>query len=169
MLYEERNGVAWVVYLLLSLPPPFSPLSLLPHLCICLSLCLSALPPSFHCCLCVSLCLSPSFFPCPPSLPPTVALLNRMLQGLREWFWQDWLWFPEGMGWADLESRDGQVFSKSGDLWMSLPIALCFLVIRQIFEWSVYTHSYTHTNTHTLFIFTHKHTHTHTHIHILFS
>ncbi|XP_031441855.1 ceramide synthase 2a isoform X2 [Clupea harengus] len=64
---------------------------------------------------------------------------SRMLQGLREWFWQDWLWFPEGMGWADLESRDGQVFSKSGDLWMSLPIALCFLVIRQIFEWKVAT------------------------------
>ncbi|KAL2079957.1 hypothetical protein ACEWY4_023750 [Coilia grayii] len=63
-----------------------------------------------------------------------------MLQGLRAWFWQDWLWFPEGLGWADLENKDGgEVFAKSEDLWVTLPIALCFLIIRQVFEWKVAT------------------------------
>ncbi|KAG5264413.1 hypothetical protein AALO_G00253520 [Alosa alosa] len=62
-----------------------------------------------------------------------------MLSGLRAWLWQDWIWFPPGLGWADLESRDGKVFGQSGDLWVTLPIALCFLIIRQVFEWKVAT------------------------------
>lgn len=62
-----------------------------------------------------------------------------MLTALREWFWQDWIWFPEGLGWADLEDHDGKVFAKSSDLWVTLPIALCFLIIRQIFERTVAT------------------------------
>lgn len=57
-----------------------------------------------------------------------------MLSQLREWFWQERLWFPEGLGWADLEDRDGRVYAKAGDLWVALPIALIFLIIRQIFE-----------------------------------
>ncbi|XP_034029548.1 aryl hydrocarbon receptor nuclear translocator-like [Thalassophryne amazonica] len=58
----------------------------------------------------------------------------RMLSELSEWFWQEWLWFPEGLGWADLEDRDGRVYAKGCDLWVALPIALVFLIIRQIFE-----------------------------------
>ncbi|XP_051999372.1 ceramide synthase 2-like [Xyrauchen texanus] len=57
-----------------------------------------------------------------------------MLEGLSEVFWQERLWFPEGLGWADLEDRDGRVYAKARDLWVALPIALMFLVIRQIFE-----------------------------------
>lgn len=62
-----------------------------------------------------------------------------MLSQLREWFWQERLWFPEGLGWADLEDRDGRVYAKAGDLWVALPIALIFLIIRQIFERTVAT------------------------------
>uniref|UniRef100_A0A4W5QAH3 Uncharacterized protein n=1 Tax=Hucho hucho TaxID=62062 RepID=A0A4W5QAH3_9TELE len=50
------------------------------------------------------------------------------------WFWNERLWFPEGLGWADLEDKDGRVYAKASDLWVVLPIALAFLVIRQIFE-----------------------------------
>uniref|UniRef100_A0A7N6A994 Ceramide synthase 2b n=1 Tax=Anabas testudineus TaxID=64144 RepID=A0A7N6A994_ANATE len=57
-----------------------------------------------------------------------------MLYELNEWFWQERLWFPEGLGWADLEDRDGRVYAKPRDLWVALPIALVFLIIRQIFE-----------------------------------
>ncbi|KAM4630879.1 ceramide synthase 2a [Polymixia lowei] len=60
-----------------------------------------------------------------------------MLSRLHEFIWQDWIWFPEGLGWADLKDHDGKVFPKAGDLWATLPIALCFLVIRQIFERTV--------------------------------
>lgn len=61
----------------------------------------------------------------------------RMLSELSEWFWQERLWFPKGLGWADLEDRDGRVYAKAHDLWVALPIALLFLIIRQLFERSV--------------------------------
>lgn len=61
-----------------------------------------------------------------------------MMSELSEWFWQERLWFPEGLGWADLEDRDGRVYAKARDLWVALPIALVFLIVRQIFERSVY-------------------------------
>lgn len=58
-----------------------------------------------------------------------------MLPCLWELLWADWIWFPEGHGWADFQDQeDGQVFPKSSDLWATLPVALCFLVIRPIFE-----------------------------------
>ena len=57
-----------------------------------------------------------------------------MLSRLYEAIWADWIWFPEGHGWADLTDHDGKVFPKSRDLWAALPVALCFLVIRMIFE-----------------------------------
>ncbi|XP_077937512.1 ceramide synthase 2a isoform X2 [Gasterosteus aculeatus] len=63
----------------------------------------------------------------------------EMLSRLSEQIWADWIWFPEGHGWADLTDRDGQVFPKTQDLWATIPIALCFLVCRQIFERTVAT------------------------------
>ncbi|KAK5911069.1 hypothetical protein CgunFtcFv8_005279 [Champsocephalus gunnari] len=62
-----------------------------------------------------------------------------MLSRLREQIWADWIWFPEGYGWADLTDHDGKVYPKTQDLWVTIPIALCFLVIRQIFERTVAT------------------------------
>ncbi|XP_076611322.1 ceramide synthase 2a [Chaetodon auriga] len=60
-----------------------------------------------------------------------------MLSRLSELIWADWLWFPEGHGWADLKDDGDIVFPKPHDLWAALPIALCFLVIRQVFERAV--------------------------------
>uniref|UniRef100_A0A3B4V6W1 Ceramide synthase 2a n=1 Tax=Seriola dumerili TaxID=41447 RepID=A0A3B4V6W1_SERDU len=60
-----------------------------------------------------------------------------MLSRLSELIWADWIWFPEGHGWADLTDHDGKVYPKTRDLWATVPIALCFLVIRQIFERTV--------------------------------
>lgn len=68
---------------------------------------------------------------------PLCMLFCRMLSELSEWFWQERLWFPKGLGWADLEDRDGRVYAKARDLWVALPIALSFLIIRQLFERSV--------------------------------
>uniref|UniRef100_A0A3P9M0T7 Ceramide synthase 2b n=1 Tax=Oryzias latipes TaxID=8090 RepID=A0A3P9M0T7_ORYLA len=62
-----------------------------------------------------------------------------MLAELSEWFWQERLWFPKGLGWADLVDRDGRVYAKANDLWVALPIALVFLIVRQIFERTVAT------------------------------
>ncbi|XP_028837548.1 ceramide synthase 2-like isoform X2 [Denticeps clupeoides] len=62
-----------------------------------------------------------------------------MLAWLSETFWQERLWFPEGLGWEDLEDRDGRVYAKAQDLWVALPLALGFLAIRQIFERTIAT------------------------------
>ncbi|XP_018603279.1 ceramide synthase 2-like isoform X2 [Scleropages formosus] len=60
-----------------------------------------------------------------------------MLAWLSDCFWQERLWFPEGLGWADLQDRDGRVYAKAADLWVTIPLALCFLVVRQVFERTV--------------------------------
>ncbi|KAI1901531.1 hypothetical protein AGOR_G00035380 [Albula goreensis] len=62
-----------------------------------------------------------------------------MLAWLSDWFWQERLWFPVGLGWADLQDRDGRVYAKASDLWVTIPLALCFLIIRQVFERTVAT------------------------------
>lgn len=62
-----------------------------------------------------------------------------MLSWLKEVFWEERLWFPEGLGWKDLEDRDGRVYAKPADLWVVLPMALGFLLVRQIFERTVAT------------------------------
>ncbi|KAJ8354854.1 hypothetical protein SKAU_G00224210 [Synaphobranchus kaupii] len=64
---------------------------------------------------------------------------RSMLEWLSDWFWQERRWFPEGLGWADLQDRDGRVYAKASDLWVSLPIALAFLAVRQVFERTVAT------------------------------
>ncbi|XP_023685818.1 ceramide synthase 2-like isoform X2 [Paramormyrops kingsleyae] len=60
-----------------------------------------------------------------------------MLAWLSDCFWQERLWFPEGLGWKDLQDRDGRVYAKVEDLWVVIPLALGFLIVRQIFERTV--------------------------------
>ncbi|MBN3304378.1 CERS2 synthase, partial [Amia calva] len=57
-----------------------------------------------------------------------------MLQVVYEWFWWDRLWLPYNLTWSDLQDRDGRVYAKATDLWVTLPLALLFMVIRQLFE-----------------------------------
>lgn len=71
---------------------------------------------------------------------PSVDPSPNMLEWVSDLFWQEHLWFPEGLGWADLEDRDGRVYAKCRDLWVALPIAFIFLVVRQIFERTVGTY-----------------------------
>ncbi|XP_008330171.1 ceramide synthase 2a isoform X2 [Cynoglossus semilaevis] len=56
---------------------------------------------------------------------------------LSELVWADWIWFPEGYGWADLKDNDGKVYPKWQDLWACIPIAFCFMIIRKVFERTV--------------------------------
>lgn len=59
--------------------------------------------------------------------------MARMSSGLGEYLWADWIWFPEGYGWADLKDPD-VVLPQLPDLWAFIPIAVGFLVLRPIFE-----------------------------------
>lgn len=64
-------------------------------------------------------------------LPPSSL---RMLQTLYDYFWWERLWLPVNLTWADLEDRDGRVYAKASDLYITLPLALLFLIIRYFFE-----------------------------------
>uniref|UniRef100_A0A2K6FU18 Ceramide synthase 2 n=1 Tax=Propithecus coquereli TaxID=379532 RepID=A0A2K6FU18_PROCO len=57
-----------------------------------------------------------------------------MLQTLYDYFWWERLWLPVNLTWADLEDRDGRVYAKASDLYITLPLALLFLIVRYFFE-----------------------------------
>lgn len=69
----------------------------------------------------------------PPHFSP-FSLLPRMFQTLYSYFWWERLWLPANLTWADLEDRDGRVYAKASDLYITLPLALLFLVVRHLFE-----------------------------------
>uniref|UniRef100_A0A2K5ZI74 Ceramide synthase 2 n=1 Tax=Mandrillus leucophaeus TaxID=9568 RepID=A0A2K5ZI74_MANLE len=62
-----------------------------------------------------------------------------MLQTLYDYFWWERLWLPVNLTWADLEDRDGRVYAKASDLYITLPLALLFLIVRYFFELYVAT------------------------------
>ncbi|KFQ98813.1 Ceramide synthase 2, partial [Nipponia nippon] len=62
-----------------------------------------------------------------------------MFQTLYSYFWWERLWLPENVTWADLEDRDGRVYAKASDLYITLPLAFLFLVVRHLFETYVAT------------------------------
>ncbi|XP_069074621.1 ceramide synthase 2 [Pleurodeles waltl] len=57
-----------------------------------------------------------------------------MFQTIYDFIWWDNLWLPVNLTWADIEDHDGFVFAKASDLYVSLPMAFFFLIIRLIFE-----------------------------------
>lgn len=67
------------------------------------------------------------------------AAAAEMLQTLYDYFWWERLWLPVNLTWADLEDRDGRVYAKASDLYITLPLALLFLIIRYFFELYVAT------------------------------
>uniref|UniRef100_A0A7N5JZF1 sphingosine N-acyltransferase n=2 Tax=Ailuropoda melanoleuca TaxID=9646 RepID=A0A7N5JZF1_AILME len=79
--------------------------------------------------------------PRPGRLPPSAAQWGSrwMLQTLYDYFWWERLWLPVNLTWADLEDRDGRVYAKASDLYITLPLALLFLIVRYFFELYVAT------------------------------
>lgn len=71
--------------------------------------------------------------PVPPS-PLAFSLSPSMFQTLYSYFWWERLWLPANLTWADLEDRDGRVYAKASDLYITLPLAFLFLVVRHLFE-----------------------------------
>ncbi|XP_030042893.1 ceramide synthase 2 [Microcaecilia unicolor] len=59
---------------------------------------------------------------------------GSMFQTLYSYFWWDQLWLPVNLTWADLEDHDGRVYAKASDLYISIPFAFLFLVVRHLFE-----------------------------------
>lgn len=69
---------------------------------------------------------------CSPHLSPFPS--PSMFQTLYSYFWWERLWLPANLTWADLEDRDGRVYAKASDLYITLPLAFLFLVVRHLFE-----------------------------------
>ncbi|XP_041075335.1 ceramide synthase 2 [Polyodon spathula] len=63
-----------------------------------------------------------------------------MLQTISDYFWWDRLWFPGNLTWTDFEDKDGLVFAKVSHLFITVPYAVAFMVIRYIFERFIATH-----------------------------
>ncbi|RXM95547.1 Ceramide synthase 2 [Acipenser ruthenus] len=63
-----------------------------------------------------------------------------MLQTISDYFWWDRLWFPGNLTWTDFEDRDGLVFAKVSHLFITVPYAVAFMVIRYVFERFIATH-----------------------------
>lgn len=57
-----------------------------------------------------------------------------MLQTAYDYFWWHRLWLPENLTWADLDDKDGRVYAKVSDLYITIPLAFVFLVVRYVFE-----------------------------------
>ncbi|XP_040394560.1 ceramide synthase 2 isoform X1 [Cygnus olor] len=62
-----------------------------------------------------------------------------MFQTLYSYFWWERLWLPANLTWADLEDRDGRVYAKASDLYITIPLAFLFLIVRHLFETYVAT------------------------------
>lgn len=69
---------------------------------------------------------------CPPHRSACPS--SSMFQTLYSYFWWERLWLPANLTWADLEDRDGRVYAKASDLYITLPLAFLFLVVRHLFE-----------------------------------
>uniref|UniRef100_A0A4W5LJ88 Uncharacterized protein n=1 Tax=Hucho hucho TaxID=62062 RepID=A0A4W5LJ88_9TELE len=61
----------------------------------------------------------------------TITAAVGMIDTLYEWIWWDRFWLPVNLTWADLEDRDGRVYAKASDLYVTLPYAIAFLLHHQ--------------------------------------
>ncbi|XP_028257241.1 ceramide synthase 2 [Parambassis ranga] len=57
-----------------------------------------------------------------------------MFDTLYEWFWWDKIWLPAELSWADLEDKDDLVYAKASHLYVTVPYAFVFLLVRYVFE-----------------------------------
>lgn len=70
----------------------------------------------------------------PSSSFPFLFSPHSMFQTLYSYFWWERLWLPANLTWADLEDRDGRVYAKASDLYITIPLAFLFLIVRHLFE-----------------------------------
>uniref|UniRef100_A0A3Q1MR56 sphingosine N-acyltransferase n=1 Tax=Bos taurus TaxID=9913 RepID=A0A3Q1MR56_BOVIN len=57
-----------------------------------------------------------------------------MWSSLNDWLWNERLWLPANISWAQLEDHDGLVFPHPQDTLMAVPLALALVVVRFTFE-----------------------------------
>ncbi|XP_063804136.1 ceramide synthase 2 isoform X2 [Pseudophryne corroboree] len=57
-----------------------------------------------------------------------------MLQTIYDCFWWHRLWLPVGLTWEDLQDKEGRTYAKASDLYITIPFAFIFLIVRYFFE-----------------------------------
>ncbi|XP_072284364.1 ceramide synthase 2 [Pyxicephalus adspersus] len=57
-----------------------------------------------------------------------------MLRTAYDYFWWHRFWLPENLTWADLEDKEDRIYAKASDLYITIPLAFVFLIVRYVFE-----------------------------------
>ncbi|XP_067300913.1 ceramide synthase 2 isoform X1 [Pseudorasbora parva] len=57
-----------------------------------------------------------------------------MIGIIGQWLWWDRLWLPGNLTWADLKDEEGLVYARVSHLYVIVPYALVFLLVRYLFE-----------------------------------
>lgn len=56
------------------------------------------------------------------------------MAGILAWFWNERFWLPHNVTWADLKSTSEGSFPQAQDLYLALPLALCIVLARLVFQ-----------------------------------
>ncbi|KAE8618345.1 hypothetical protein XENTR_v10009358 [Xenopus tropicalis] len=62
-----------------------------------------------------------------------------MFQTLSDWFWWDRIWLPCNYTWDDLENEEGTGSVSPSQLYITIPLALLFMLLRFAFERAIAT------------------------------
>ncbi|KAJ7993119.1 hypothetical protein DPEC_G00269110 [Dallia pectoralis] len=69
-----------------------------------------------------------------PCFPSHHSSEYRMDGLLDQWLWKEDYWLPPGVTWKDIEMGEGERYPLPRDLFYTLPLALCFIALRYVFE-----------------------------------
>lgn len=63
-----------------------------------------------------------------------ICCVQQIVVMIGEWLWWDRLWLPGNLTWTDLKDEEGLVYAKVSHLYVIVPYALVFLLVRYLFE-----------------------------------
>jgi len=76
---------------------------------------------------CVQSCLTVLVISCVQQIVVMIGMIG-------EWLWWDRLWLPGNLTWDDLTEQEELVYAKVSHLYVIVPYALVFLLVRYLFE-----------------------------------
>ncbi|KAM8973113.1 ceramide synthase 3 [Pelodytes ibericus] len=62
-----------------------------------------------------------------------------MFQTVSDWFWWDRIWLPCNYTWEDFENSEGNGSVSTSQLYITIPLAVLFMLLRMLFERAIAT------------------------------
>ena len=78
-----------------------------------------------------------------------MAEVVALLVDIKDAFWSDSFWLPEGVKWDDLKRNETVFYPDARDLYYPIPLAICLFAARLLWEQYAYQPSYYHTHFYT--------------------